>query len=89
MCDEITSALDVSVQAGVLQLLLSLRRERKLSVLFITHDIGVVEYVSDKTAVMHHGRIVEIGDTAKVCGDPVTRYTQKLIDAVPRVQVAV
>ena len=89
VCDEITSALDVSVQAGVLQLLLSLRRERNLSLLFITHDIGVVEFISDKTAVMHRGRIVEIGETAKVCGDPVTKYTRDLIAAVPRVRMAV
>lgn len=89
VCDEITSALDVSVQAGVLQLLLSLREKRNLSLLFITHDIGVVEFISDKTAVMYQGKIVEIGETAKVCGDPVTDYTRTLISAVPRVRVSV
>ena len=85
VCDEITSALDVSVQAGVLQLLLSLRERRNLTLLFITHDIGVVEYISDKTAVMHKGKIIEIGDTAQICGQPITEYTKKLISSVPRI----
>ncbi|HHM05924.1 MAG TPA: ABC transporter ATP-binding protein [Gammaproteobacteria bacterium] len=84
VCDEVTSALDVSVQAEVLQLLLSLRDEHQLTLLFITHNIGVVEYVSDETAVMFGGRIVERGPTAQVCGRPRHPYTQKLLAAVPR-----
>ena len=84
VCDEITSALDVSVQAEVLELLLELRRERALTLLFITHDIGVVEYLSDTTAVMFQGRIVELGPTAQVCGAPEHAYTRRLIAAVPR-----
>ena len=84
VCDEVTSALDVSVQAEVLQLLLDLRRDRALTLLFITHDIGVVEYLSDTTAVMHEGRIVELGPTAHVCTTPEHPYTRRLIGAVPR-----
>ena len=84
VCDEVTSALDVSVQAEVLELLLELRRERALTLLFITHDIGVVEYLSDTTAVMFEGKIVELGPTAQVCGAPEHAYTRQLIAAVPR-----
>ena len=84
VCDEVTSALDVSVQAEVLQLLLDLRREHALTLLFITHDIGVVEYLSDTTAVMHEGKIVELGPTARVCTAPEHPYTHRLVAAVPR-----
>ncbi|MDX8127216.1 ABC transporter ATP-binding protein [Methylomonas sp. OY6] len=84
VCDEITSALDVSVQAEILQLLLDIRRRRNLTLLFITHNIGVVEYLSDRTVVMYKGKIVEEGLTAKVCGAPEHAYTQRLLAAVPR-----
>ncbi len=84
VCDEITSALDVSVQAEILQLLLSIRQQRNLTLLFITHNIGVVEYLSDQTVVMYKGKIVEQGLTAQVCGQPQHPYTQKLLAAVPR-----
>jgi len=84
VCDEVTSALDVSVQAEVLQLLMELRAEKELTLLFITHDISVVEYVSDEMAVMHDGKIVERGPTADICRNPQREYTQNLLSAVPR-----
>jgi peptide/nickel transport system ATP-binding protein len=87
VCDEITSALDVSVQAEILRMLLELRARRGLTLLFITHNIGVVEYVSDRTAVMYQGRLVEQGRTEDVVNRPSHAYTQKLIAAVPRVPV--
>ncbi|MGV6859465.1 MAG: ABC transporter ATP-binding protein [bacterium] len=85
VCDEVTSALDVSIQAEILQLLLELRDSDNLALLFITHDIGVVEYVSDRVVVMNQGRFVEVGPTAQICEAPKEPYTQKLIAAVPRV----
>ena len=88
VCDEVTSALDVSVQAEILQLLLQLRDERQLALLFITHNIAVVEYLSDEMAVMHEGRIVESGKTVDVIHRPQQAYTQKLLAAVPRVMNA-
>ena len=84
VCDEITSALDVSVQAEILQLLLKIRAERDLTLLFITHNIGVVEYLSDQTVVMYKGKVVEQGATAMVCTSPQHPYTQRLLAAVPR-----
>ena len=84
VCDEITSALDVSVQAEILQLLLQIRAERNLTLLFITHNIGVVEYLSDRTVVMYKGKIVEAGETMQICRNPQHPYTQKLLAAVPR-----
>ncbi|MBV2127396.1 MAG: ABC transporter ATP-binding protein [Candidatus Thiodiazotropha endolucinida] len=87
VCDEITSALDVSVQAEILRMLLDLRAKHGLTLLFITHNIGVVEYVSDRTAVMYQGKIVEQGRTEDIVNRPSNRYTQQLIAAVPRVPV--
>ena len=84
VCDEITSALDVSVQAEILQLLLEIRQQQDLTLLFITHNIAVVEYLSDETVVMKAGKIVEQGLTNDVCGNPQQAYTQKLLEAVPR-----
>ena len=69
VADEATSALDVSLRTQVLDLLLDLGRELDMSYIFISHDISVIRYMCDRVAVMHRGRIVEIGDTEQVCDD--------------------
>ena len=85
IADEPTSSLDVTVQAQLLDLLDELRRERRLAVLLITHDLAVVAGRADRVAVMYAGRIVEQGPTAAVIGTPRMPYTRALLDAVPRV----
>jgi peptide/nickel transport system ATP-binding protein len=85
VCDEPTSALDVSVQAQILNLLRELQRGLGIAYLFITHNIGVVEYIADEVAVMNRGRIEEAGRTEDVLRGPRSRYTQVLLDAVPRI----
>ena len=84
LCDEITSALDVSVQAGILRLLRELVDEDGIGMLFITHNMGVVDYLADRMAVMHKARLVETGRTAAVMADPQNLHTKTLLDAVPR-----
>ncbi|MCW9058993.1 MAG: dipeptide ABC transporter ATP-binding protein [Gammaproteobacteria bacterium] len=87
VCDEVTSALDVSVQAEILQILQTLREERGLTLLFITHNMGVVEYLADSMAVMYQGKVVEHGPTDRVCRAPENDYTRRLLAAVPRLDV--
>ncbi|QAA93823.1 ABC transporter ATP-binding protein [Pollutimonas thiosulfatoxidans] len=84
ICDEPTSALDVSVQAQILDLLQDLQAEFGMAYLFITHNFGVVEYLSDRIAIMHEGRIVEAGATEAVLHRPQHEQTQRLLAAVPR-----
>ena len=85
ICDEPTSALDVSVQAQILNLLRDLQRELGMSYLFITHNIGVVEYIADQVAVMREGKFVEEGPALQVLEHPREEYTRALLAAVPRV----
>jgi len=83
VADEPTSALDVSVQATVLELFQELQRQHGFACLFISHDLAVVEMLSDRIAVMSHGELVEVGSAAQVVNDPQKPYTQRLIAAVP------
>jgi peptide/nickel transport system ATP-binding protein len=85
LCDEITSALDVSVQAAVLQVLNDLRRDFGLGLLFITHNLGVVATVADEVLVLQRGLICERGSTAEVLENPRDSYTQQLLAAAPSV----
>jgi len=83
VCDEPVSALDVSIQAQVLNLLLDLQEEFNLTYVFISHDLSVVEHISDRIVVMYFGNIVENADVDTIFENPQHEYTKKLIDAIP------
>lgn len=83
VCDEPVSALDVSIQAQILNLLKSLQKELNLTLLFVGHGLGAVNYVSDRIAVMYLGKIVEMGEAKEIFQHPVHPYTKALLDAVP------
>jgi peptide/nickel transport system ATP-binding protein len=83
VCDESVSALDVSVQAQVLNLLNDLKKEFGFTVIFISHDLSVVRYISDRIMVMNKGKIEESGEAEEVYSHPKTAYTKQLIKSIP------
>ena len=87
VCDEAVAALDVSIQAQVLNLFMQLREELRLTSIFISHDLTVVRHVADRVAIMVRGRVVELGPTEAVFGAPRHAYTRALLAAAPRMEV--
>lgn len=85
IADEAVSALDISIQAQILQLLKSLQKSRSLTILFISHDLRVVHYIADRVAVMYLGKIIEIGTTEQVYTSPLHPYTKILLESLPAV----
>jgi peptide/nickel transport system ATP-binding protein len=83
VCDEVTSALDVSVQASIIDLLRSLQHESGMSMLFVTHNIALARHISQRMAVLQNGRLVELGSTDTVLNDPQHSYTRELLANVP------
>jgi peptide/nickel transport system ATP-binding protein len=86
ICDEPVSALDVSVQAQILNLLTTLKKDRGIGYLFITHDLSIVRQITDYLYVMHNGRVAEHGPTEQVLTTPQDPYTIKLLESVPSSQ---
>jgi peptide/nickel transport system ATP-binding protein len=84
ICDESVSALDVSIQAQILNLLLDLQEEFNLTYVFISHDLAVVKFISDEIAVMYNGKVVEKNDAISIYENPQHDYTKKLLSAIPK-----
>jgi oligopeptide transport system ATP-binding protein len=89
ICDEVTSALDVSVQAAIVELLGSLQRDLGLSMLFITHNLPLVRSIAQRVAVLSQGSIVELGDVGQVLSDPGQPYTRQLLSDTPSLELAI
>ena len=83
VCDEITSALDVSIQGSIVELLEQIKQERKVAMLFVTHDLALVRTIADRILVLNKGRLVESGLTAQVLDHPTQEYTQQLVANTP------
>ena len=86
IADEPVSALDVSIQSQILNLLLKLRKDLNLTMIFISHDLSVVRYISDNIAVMYEGKIVEYGEAEEVFNNAQHNYTRKLLEAIPHIE---
>jgi peptide/nickel transport system ATP-binding protein len=89
ICDEITSALDVSVQAAVLELLIDLRAQSGVALLFITHDLGVVSVIADEVMVLERGVVCEAGATGQILDGPTHPYTKTLLASAPSLTASV
>ena len=81
------SALDVSIQSQILNLIKKLQKELELTLIFISHDLGVVHYIADRIAVMYQGKIIEVGTADQVFNEPKADYTKRLLASVPRLAV--
>jgi peptide/nickel transport system ATP-binding protein len=88
ICDEVTSALDVSVQAAIVELLGNLQRDLGLAMLFITHNLPLVRSIAQRVAVLSQGNIVELGDTEQVLTNPQQPYTRQLLSDTPSLETA-
>ncbi|BAD04278.1 conserved hypothetical protein [Onion yellows phytoplasma OY-M] len=86
VCDEIVSALDVSIQAQILNLLNDLKKDYQLTFLFITHDLGVARFLSDRICVMHLGKVIEIAPSESLFKKPYHPYTKQLLNAIPKLK---
>jgi peptide/nickel transport system ATP-binding protein len=87
VCDEAVAALDVSVQAQIVNLLMDIRRDSGLSMIFISHDLGVIRHLCDRVAVMYLGRVVELARTEDLFANPVHPYTKMLLAGMPKISL--